>query len=131
MKKQRICIVGDGLSGLMAALALNKLEGLENIKILKNTLATTYNYINHLIAIEDRTTGTLPLDGKVDQILHKIRADHIILANGHIERLVSFRNNDLPGIMLAGSFEKFIQRYGVIPETNPVIFSNNSSRKLL
>jgi len=29
MKKQRICIVGDGLSGLMSALALNKLEGLE------------------------------------------------------------------------------------------------------
>ena len=29
MKKQRICIVGDGLAGLMAALALNKLEGLE------------------------------------------------------------------------------------------------------
>ena len=29
MKKQRICIVGDGLSGLMTALALNKLDGLE------------------------------------------------------------------------------------------------------
>ena len=29
MKKQRICIVGDGLAGLMTALALNKLEGLE------------------------------------------------------------------------------------------------------
>ena len=29
MIKQRICIVGDGLSGLMAALALNKIEGLE------------------------------------------------------------------------------------------------------
>ena len=29
MKKQRICIAGDGLSGLMAALALNKIEGLE------------------------------------------------------------------------------------------------------
>ena len=29
MKKQRICIVGDGLSGLMTTLALNKLDGLE------------------------------------------------------------------------------------------------------
>ena len=29
MKKQRICVVGGGLSGLMTALALNKLEGLE------------------------------------------------------------------------------------------------------
>ncbi len=29
MKKQRICIVGDGLSGLMTALTLNKLEGVE------------------------------------------------------------------------------------------------------
>ena len=29
MTKQRICIVGDGLSGLMTALALNKLESLE------------------------------------------------------------------------------------------------------
>ena len=29
MKRQRICIVGDGLSGLMTALALNKLGGLE------------------------------------------------------------------------------------------------------
>jgi len=35
MKKQRICIVGDGLSGLMTALALNKLEGLEVHLIFK------------------------------------------------------------------------------------------------
>ena len=29
MNKQKICVVGDGLSGLMTTLALNKLEGLE------------------------------------------------------------------------------------------------------
>jgi len=29
MKKQRICVVGDGLSGLMTAVALNKIEDLE------------------------------------------------------------------------------------------------------
>ena len=37
MKKQRICIVGDGLSGLTAALALNKIEGLEVHLISKKT----------------------------------------------------------------------------------------------
>ena len=29
--------------------------------------------------------------------------------------------------MLAASFEKYIQRYGVVPDENPVIFTNNSS----
>ena len=29
--------------------------------------------------------------------------------------------------MLASSFEKYIHRYGVVPEKNPVIFTNNSS----
>jgi len=36
MRKQRICIVGDGLAGLVTALALNKLEGLEVHLISKN-----------------------------------------------------------------------------------------------
>ena len=29
--------------------------------------------------------------------------------------------------MLASSFEKYIHRYGVVPDTNPVIFTNNST----
>jgi len=29
MKKQRICIVGDGLSGLLSAIVLNSLSNLE------------------------------------------------------------------------------------------------------
>ena len=53
MKKQKICIVGDGLSGLMATLALNKLEGLEvylaskknkHIKDKRTTAISASNY---------------------------------------------------------------------------------------
>jgi len=53
MKKQRICIVGDGLSGLMTALALNKLEGLEvhlisrKNKLSKDRRTTAISASNH------------------------------------------------------------------------------------
>ena len=99
----------------------------KNIKILKNSLVTSYNFTNHLIALEDKSVGKKIDNNKSELILHKIRTTHTILANGHIERFISFRNNDLPGVMLAASFEKYIHRYGVVPETSPVIFTNNST----
>ncbi len=99
----------------------------KNIKILKNTLVTTYNFTDHLIALEDKFVGKNIDTKKSELTLHKIRTNHTILANGHIERFISFRNNDLPGVMLASSFEKYIHRYGVVPEERPVIFTNNSS----
>ncbi len=99
----------------------------KNIKILKNSLVTSYNFTNHLIALEDKSVGKKIDNNKSELTLHKIRTKHTILANGHIERFISFRNNDLPGVMLAASFEKYIHRYGVVPETSPVIFTNNST----
>ncbi len=99
----------------------------KNITILKNTLVTTYNFTNHLIALEDKFVGKKIDLNKSELTLHKIRTSNTIIANGHIERFISFRNNDLPGVMLASSFEKYIHRYGVIPEKEPVIFTNNSS----
>ena len=87
-----------------------------NINILKNTLVTTYNFTNHLIALEDKFSGKKININKSELVLHKIRTDNTILANGHIERFISFRNNDLPGVMLASSFEKYIERYGVVPD---------------
>ncbi len=99
----------------------------KNITVLKNTLVTTYNFTNHLVALEDKFSGRKIDLKKSELTLHKIRTSLTILSNGHIERFISFRNNDLPGVMLASSFEKYIHRYGVIPEKKPIIFSNNSS----
>ena len=110
---------------------VQEIENSKNIKILKNTLVTTYNYINHLIAVEDKFVGSRPLKDKVNSTLHKIRTDQVILCNGHIERFLSFQNNDLPGIMLCSSFEKYMCRYGVIPSKETVVFSNNSNSESL
>ncbi len=107
------------------------LKASKNIKILKNSLVTSYNFTNHLIALEDKCAGKEIDKEKSELTLHKIRTTQTILANGHIERFISFRNNDLPGVMLASSFEKYIHRFGVVPETNPVIFTNNSTTATL
>ena len=110
---------------------VKEIENSKNIKLLRNTLVTTYNYINHLIAVEDKFVGSRPLKDKVNSTLHKIRTDQVILSNGHIERFLSFQNNDLPGIMLCSSFEKYMCRYGVIPSKETVVFSNNSNSESL
>ena len=70
------------------------IEHSKNIRILKNTLVTTYNYINHLIAVEDKFVGAKPSESKVNSALHKIRTEHVLLCNGHIERFLSFQNNN-------------------------------------
>ena len=44
-----------------------------NIKILKNTLVTTYNFTNHLIALEDKFAGKKIDINKSELTLHKIR----------------------------------------------------------
>ncbi len=105
----------------------NEIRNSNNIKVLKSTQVSSYNYDNYLIAVEDGSSGELPGNHKPELILHKIRTKNTILANGHLERLICFKNNDVPGIMLASSFEKYIHRYGVLPDNKPVIFSNNSS----
>jgi sarcosine oxidase subunit alpha len=45
--------------------------------------------------------------------LHKIRAHHVVLATGAIERPLVFGNNDLPGVMTASAGQTFLNRYGV------------------
>ena len=65
MNKQKICIVGDGLSGLMTALALSKLEGLEVHLISKKNehsidkrttaiSASNYEFFNEVIGKLDK-----------------------------------------------------------------------------
>ena len=61
------------------------------------------------------------------QRLWKIRAREIVVATGAIERSIAFGNNDLPGVMLAGSARTYLNRHGVQPGRRAVVFTNNDS----
>ena len=59
-----------------------------------------------------------------------IHAKQFICAAGAIERPLVFDNNDRPGIMLAGAARSYLNRYGVLPGRDVLVFTNNDDAYL-
>jgi sarcosine oxidase, subunit alpha len=59
-----------------------------------------------------------------ERLIH-IRAKRIIVATGTYEAPLTFRNNDLPGIMLSTAAWRLIHRHGIQPGTRAVIISDD------
>jgi sarcosine oxidase, subunit alpha len=66
-----------------------------------------------------------PHSGARERLVH-IRAKRIIVATGAYEAPLTFRNNDLPGIMLSSAVRRLIHRHGIQPGTRAVIISDNA-----
>ncbi|MBW4539430.1 MAG: (2Fe-2S)-binding protein [Myxacorys chilensis ATA2-1-KO14] len=66
----------------------------------------------------------VPLVGR--NYLSKMRAESVIVATGVYEQPAVFRNNDLPGVMLASAAQRLIYRYGVKPMNRAVVLTANS-----
>ena len=57
--------------------------------------------------------------------MYKVRARELVLAAGAIEQPAQFRNNDLPGVMLASAAQRLIRLYGVRPGRRAVVMTAN------
>ncbi len=62
--------------------------------------------------------------------LWKVRAGHVIIATGALERPIAFANNDRPGITMASAVRGLLERQAVAPGTNGVVFTNNDDAYL-
>jgi len=106
------------------------LTGVDAVRILPRTVVTGYFDHNFLIACESVTDHLGPA-GAAPELprlrLWRIRAKQVVLATGAFERAIAFKNNDRPGIMLAGAVGSYLNRYGVKPGEQAVIFTNNDS----
>jgi sarcosine oxidase, subunit alpha len=60
------------------------------------------------------------------EYMAKMRAKAVIVASGAYEQPAVFRNNDLPGVMLASAGQRLIYRYAVKPAQRVVILTANS-----
>jgi sarcosine oxidase, subunit alpha len=59
--------------------------------------------------------------------LWELRARHVVLATGMIDRPLLFGGNDRPGIMLSSSVRRLIGEFGVAPARTLSVYTNNDS----
>ena len=115
-----------------AKAAADRLATLPNVQILSRTTAVGHFHHNYMMAFErvgDHDPSILA-NGAPRHRLWKIRAGHIVLASGALERPIAFANNDRPGITLASAVRGMVERYGVAPGSNGVVFTNNDDAYL-
>ena len=102
------------------------LDAMPNVTIMTRTQCFGYMDHNFLTLAEKVTDHLVERPEHLPrQRMWKIRAKHVVLAQGNHERPLIFGGNDKPGVMMAGAVRSYINRYAVIPGRRAVIYTNN------
>jgi sarcosine oxidase subunit alpha len=91
---------------------IESVNGATGITVCTASVAAAY-YADHWIALADAMRLT------------KMRARTVVFATGVIEQPAVFRNNDLPGVMLASAASNLLLRYRVAPGRRVVVVAGN------
>ena len=106
------------------------LDELKNLGVRVMNRTTAFGlYDNCVIGLIERITDHIYYDKKEipRQRFWTIRAKHIIVGSGSLERHIAFNNNDIPGVMTVNAAKHYLNRYGVITGKDIVIATNNDS----
>ncbi|MHB8477084.1 MAG: 2Fe-2S iron-sulfur cluster-binding protein [Steroidobacteraceae bacterium] len=133
-----VLVVGAGPSGLAAALAAA--EAGAQVALVDESLRMEGNgapaalvravHDSPSIAVHAATVAAgyyadhwMALAGP--EYMTKMRAKAVVFATGVIEQPAVFRNNDLPGVMLASGASRLLARFGVAPGRRVVLVAAN------
>ncbi|MGX9888199.1 sarcosine oxidase subunit alpha family protein [Streptomyces sp. NPDC002276] len=99
------------------------------VRVLPRTTVFGHYDDNHLLAVERRTNhlGAAAPTHVSRERVWRIRARRVVLATGAHERSLAFADNDRPGVMLAASARAYVNRHGVLPGRQAVVFTTNDS----
>ena len=92
---------------------LDRARSLPTLEIRTSTVAAGY-YADHWVALIDAVRLT------------KLRARSVVVATGCHEQPAVFRNNDLPGVMLASAAQRLVHQFAVRPCRAAVVLAANS-----
>lgn len=106
-------LVNDDSAAPIRTALKQKVQSHANIRVLPGHLACGW-YTDHYV----------PLLGPEGIV--KMRARAVISATGVMEQPAVFRNNDLPGVMMASGAQRLVARYAVKPGQRAVVLTANS-----
>jgi heterotetrameric sarcosine oxidase alpha subunit len=99
-------------------------ESLPEVRIMPRT--TVFGLYDHgIYGAVERVADHLPQPPahQPRQRGWRIHAKRAILAAGALERPIVFAGNDRPGVMLAGAVRSYVNRHGVLPGRETVLFT--------
>ncbi|WP_372832949.1 sarcosine oxidase subunit alpha [Puniceibacterium confluentis] len=108
--------------------AVSELDALPNVRRMTRTTAIGY-YHQNMIGMVERITdhlATLPEDAPRER-MWRVRAREVVLAQGAIERPLVFDGNDVPGVMMSGAAQTFLNRFGVLVGKTPAVLTSHDS----
>src|SRR5690606_6526765 len=103
-----------------------ELASMPNVRVLSRTVvlgAFDHGIYGALERVADHVA--VPAAGKPRQILWRIYSQRAVLAAGATERPIAFKNNDRPGIMMAGALRAYVNRWAATPGQSVAVFTNN------
>ena len=108
--------------------SLANLEWMDNVRILTRTTAIGY-YHENMVALAQRVTdhlAELPENAPRER-MWRVRAKEVVLAQGALERPLMFNGNDRPGVLLAGSAQTYLNKFGVLVGDHPAVVTGHDS----
>ncbi len=103
----------DASIAMRTAALAERAQSHPRVRLRTSTMAAGY-FADHWIPLVD-----------ADRIT-KMRARSVIIAQGVFEQPAVFRNNDLPGVMLASAAQRLVYRFAVKPCERAVVLAANS-----
>ncbi len=117
----RVIVVDEGQELRGEAASNEELAAAPNVTVITRATAVSRYDANLVVVVQRLGSGS-----RRERLWH-IRAKRVVVATGAYERPLVFRNNDRPGVMLAGAAAVYASRFGVAAGRRAVVFTNNDS----
>ncbi|SMX30277.1 Aminomethyltransferase [Pelagimonas phthalicica] len=118
----------DGQPGADWAAALEQqLRDMENVRVMTRCSVTGAYDQGTYGALERVAHHVGDPKGAPVECFWRIHAKRAVLCAGALERPIAFRDNDRPGVMMAGAMRAYLNRWGVVPGKALAVFGNNDN----